>query len=462
GDVLEITGKSDQAITSYLKAIELNPEIDRPHLCLWNLFLKQDKWEKAEKIYRQEIEKNPRNFWLWNYLGNTLVKQQRLDEAIASYQKALSIQPNISEIYQFLGDAFIQQQRWDEAAIIYLRAVELNPELSWSNYNLWNTLERCGKLDKVVNLYRQFIQQNPDSYLSYINLGEILTKQNQIDEAIIYYQTACYQQTLKSYPSLCQKQWNLTDIQSPNFLIIGVGKGGTTSLFSYLIQHPQILSPVVKEINFWSMNFNKGINWYLSHFPTIPNHENLITGEASPSYLGNWEAPDRIFNYFPEIKLIIMLRNPVDRAISHYYHWRRINRENRPLETALKEELENWQIIYKNSPLDTNYWHHGLYYLGTGIYIDFIHNWMRIFPQEQILILPTEEFYRTPTTMMKRVFDFLGLPNYKVPDYQKLNLGSYPPISKSLHQKLTNFFRPHNQKLEEYLEMTFHWETRDG
>ncbi|NEP04403.1 MAG: hypothetical protein F6K25_10800 [Okeania sp. SIO2G4] len=60
--------------------------------------------------------------------------------------------------------------------------------------------------------------------------------------------------------------------------------------------------------------------------------------------------------------------------------------------------------------------------------------------------------------MIERVFDFLNLPNYQIPDYQKLNLGSYLPISKSLHQKFTNFFRPYNQKLEEYLEMTFDWE----
>ena len=117
------------------------------------------------------------------------------------------------------------------------------------------------------------------------------------------------------------------------------------------------------------------------------------------------------------------------------------------------------KMIYKNSPLDSSYWHHGLYYLGTGIYIDFIHNWMSIFPKEQFLILSTEEFYRNPKTIMKEVFDFLGLLNYNVPEYKKLNLGSYPSISKSMQQKLSNFFRPHNQKLEECLGMKFNWET---
>ncbi|NES77221.1 MULTISPECIES: hypothetical protein [Okeania] len=64
--------------------------------------------------------------------------------------------------------------------------------------------------------------------------------------------------------------------------------------------------------------------------------------------------------------------------------------------------------------------------------------------------------------MIERVFDFLNLPNYQIPDYQKLNLDSYPPIKKLLHQKLTNLFSPHNQKLESNLEMKFNWETRDG
>ena len=151
---------------------------------------------------------------------------------------------------------------------------------------------------------------------------------------------------------------------------------------------------MVKEVDFWSINFKNGINWYLSHFPALPSNQNFITGEGSPSYLGNLEAPGRIFSYFSKIKLIIILRNPVDRAISHYHHWLRINKENRLLETALNQELESWKMIYKNSPLDSSYWHHGLYYLGTGIYIDFIHNWMSIFPKEQFLILSTEEFER--------------------------------------------------------------------
>ncbi|MDE5109259.1 MAG: tetratricopeptide repeat protein, partial [Trichodesmium sp. St17_bin3_1_1] len=139
------------------------------------------------------------------------------------------------------------------------------------------TLDRCHKLDAVVNLYRQFIKKNPDSFLSYLHLGEILTKQNQINEAIICYQTACYQQTIKSYPYLFKKKWDFTEVKNPNFLIIGVGKGGTTSLFSYLIQHPQVLPPVVKEVDFWSINFKNGINWYLSHFPALPSNQNFIT-----------------------------------------------------------------------------------------------------------------------------------------------------------------------------------------
>ncbi len=459
-DALVETDKLDAAITSYLHAIQLNPDSPWSHICLWKIFLKKDKWDEAIIIYRQAIEFNPNAFWLWTYLGNALVKQGKLETGITCYQKAIELQPENSEIYRFLANAFIKNNQWKAAANAYLRAIQINPEISWADRGLWSffkTLENANKFDEAVSIYRKKIALNPESVLSYINLGEILTEQGKINEAIICYQTACYQQTLKSYPTFVQNYWNLEQLRGPDFIIIGVGKAGTTSLYSYLTQHPQVLPPIVKEIKFWSGYFERGIDWYLAHFPPTPKQENYCTGEASPGYFGNPEAASRIFSFFPKIKLIILFRNPVDRAISNYYHWVRLNKENRSFETAINYELEILQNSTENSNFCSNGRQKNLYYLPVGLYIKLLQKWMSIFPKEQFLILKTEDFNANPANTMKQVFKFLDLPDYQIPDYQKLNIGSYPNIKDSIRQKMSDFFRPYNHRLEKYLGMKFNW-----
>ncbi|MGD1808312.1 tetratricopeptide repeat protein [Dapis sp. BLCC M126] len=468
-DVLVEKDEIDAAITNYLKAIQLNPDSPWSHICLWEILLKKNQWDEAIITYQEAIKLNPNAFWLWTYLGNALVKQGNLERAITCYQKALKIQPEIYEVHKLLGDAFVKNDRWEAAANSYLQAISINPEISWADSGLsilLNVLHKTNKLDEAAKLYQKKIELNPQSILTYINLGQILTSQEKIDEATICYQTACYQKILKSHPNFVEKHWNLEQFQKavrkPDFLIIGVGKGGTTSLYTYLTQHPQVLPPLLKEINFWSGNFEKGINWYLSHFPPIPKSENYFTGEASPGYFGNLEAATRIFSFFPKIKLIILLRNPIDRAISHYYHWVRLNKENRSLETAINYELEILQNFRYNSNFCLNHWQQNLYYLAPGFYIKFLEKWMAIFRKEQFLILKTEDFNTNPVNVMQQVLKFLDLPDYQIPDYQKLNVGSYPDVKDAIRQKMSDFFQDSNQKLEEYLDMKFHWETWGG
>lgn len=103
----------------------------------------------------------------------------------------------------------------------------------------------------------------------------------------------------------------------PDFIIIGAQKGGTSSLFSYLKQHSQLQLPDKKEIHFFDNDYQKGVNWYRSHFP-MKIFDNIKTGEATPYYLFHPHAPQRIFQHCPKVKLIVMLRNPTDRAYSHY------------------------------------------------------------------------------------------------------------------------------------------------
>src|SRR5690242_6983741 len=134
----------------------------------------------------------------------------------------------------------------------------------------------------------------------------------------------------------------------PDFLIIGTQRGGTTSLYHYLEAHPCIGPSTTKEIHFFDRRVNKGIAWYRGHFPTrIEKYyvERLhgrafITGEASPSYLFHPHVPRRIAKVLPHTKLIILLRNPIDRAYCQYYHSLELGYETLSFEEAIQGEEE--------------------------------------------------------------------------------------------------------------------------
>jgi hypothetical protein len=147
----------------------------------------------------------------------------------------------------------------------------------------------------------------------------------------------------------------------PSIIIIGAQKSGTSSLFYYLGQHPQIIPSYKKEVHFFDGglnpnvdNFNKGEPWYRSHFPLKRNTiNNQKAFEASPLYLFNPLSPQRIYELIPEVRLIAVLRNPVERAISHYFHEKWAGREPFPIMKALQSEEKRLSPVinkqdYKN------------------------------------------------------------------------------------------------------------------
>ncbi|WP_445173186.1 sulfotransferase, partial [Microcoleus sp.] len=371
------------------------------------------------------------------------------------------------------------QKYWEEAAAAFFQAIEINPDLPWwFYYNLWEVFVRQNKLDEVENLCREVVAAKPEAFWPYLNLGEALTRQGKIAEAIDFYRTVSYKQSFASLISkrtgkmpvpqeqtgkmpVPQEQtgkmpvpqnWNLKPVEVPNFIIIGCQRCGTTSLYTYLAQHPQILTPIKKEMDFFSWHFDRGIDWYLAHFPPMPPGEKFLTGEASPSYFDSREAPERLYSLFPEAKLIVLLRNPVNRAISQFYRLTGLNWEARSLDRVITNEIErlnqNPEYIIGEEPGN---------YLARGRYIEFIKNWRTFFPREQLLILKSEDFYAGAATTVKQVLEFLDLPEYQLSEYQNANPGSYPPVNQSIRDWLRDYFRPYNQQLEEYLCRKLDW-----
>jgi hypothetical protein len=258
----------------------------------------------------------------------------------------------------------------------------------------------------------------------------------------------------------------------PHFLIIGAGKSGTTSLYHYLIQHPFIFGPRPKEINYFNINYHKGISWYESYFNPnqylIPQELQayFVTGEATPDYLFNPHAPQRVKNDLPQVKLIILLRNPIDRAYSHYFMRVKLNQETLGFEEAIEAEIEQEQAILKGELekllVDKNYYslNCSIYlYLARGIYINQVKNWLNLFPPEQFLIIKSEDFFANPTEIYKQVLAFLGLPNYELKMYKRYNQNQYPLLIKpEIRERLSSYFAPYNEELYKYLKTNFNWD----
>lgn len=247
----------------------------------------------------------------------------------------------------------------------------------------------------------------------------------------------------------------------PDFLIIGTQKGGTTSLYHYLTRHPQILPAAQKEVHFFDFNFERGLDWYESQFPPEAKEKNLLTGEASPYYLFHPLVPKRVKLLFPDVKLIVMLRNPVTRAWSHYNHEVRWGFENLSFEEAIAHESERLAGEVQKMFFDETYYsynHQHYTYLSRGIYADQLRTWLELFPKEQFLILQSEAFYANPADTLTQTLAFLELPPVEIEDYPKYNAGEYRQIPEVLQRDLTHYFMPHNQRLDRDLNVNFSWD----
>lgn len=234
-------------------------------------------------------------------------------------------------------------------------------------------------------------------------------------------------------------------------MIIGAARTGTSSLHRNLQTHPQLLGPNLgkigvagwdKEAHFFDKDgkFNKGISWYLRLWPDI---EGPLKFESTPHYLYDIRVPGRIKKTLPnwnKLKFIVMLRDPVLRAWSHFWHWR--NRHRMPV-NALFTPNADW--------------------IKKGLYLEQLQNWHKHFRKEQFLIIKSEDFYANSQAVILEVHKWLGIeqvyvekPVYFDPKRGNQNKkNNYPSIPKSGRRQLSEFYRSHNKELFKYLGKEF-------
>ena len=252
----------------------------------------------------------------------------------------------------------------------------------------------------------------------------------------------------------------------PDFIIIGSMKCGTTSLYYDICEHPCASPAAYDEIGFFDSNFHLGLNWYRSMFPTKRRIEDIrrkegvaITGEDTPFYFWNPVAAKRIQKLLPNIKLITILRNPIDRAYSEYQDLVSSESNSPSFETFIENEIntrrkdssliteENFEIFnQKNS------------YLLKGIYVDQLKIWAGLFPKEQIFTLSTENLNSEPITALESVFQYLNLPDYKIKNIQRQKQKKYVPMNSQTRKILIEFFKPQNERLFKFIGKKFDWD----
>jgi hypothetical protein len=195
----------------------------------------------------------------------------------------------------------------------------------------------------------------------------------------------------------------------PTFLIIGSQKAGTTSLYNVLRKHPQIFMPEIKEINFFFHErlYKRGIDFYKQYFMNGKKNSNVI-GEASPGYICHPKAPKRIKKHLPDIKLILTVRNPIERAYSQYGDNRRKLSESLTFEETLSVALSD---VYEPGQLG---------YFSRGVYITYIKRYLEYFDRKQLLILVFDDLVDNPLSFYKRCFRFLYVDDsFECPEIQQ-------------------------------------------
>lgn len=245
----------------------------------------------------------------------------------------------------------------------------------------------------------------------------------------------------------------------PDFIIAGTQKGGTTSLFDYLIQHPNVLPPIEKEIHYFDSKINAGKNWYKAHFPFVKN-ENFITGEASPSYLYFEPCHEAIHKLVPNAKIILVLRNPVDRAFSHFHMMqKRFKVENRSFSEAIRSSaVSNIDVNAGSSQQIISKKDQHFSYVERGFYLQQIKSLLRFFPKNQLKVYSSESLFADPQKVVNDVFDFLSLAPYDSVDFVPSNTGSYvSKMSQEDRSYLEEIFQEPNENLFSFLEKTFPW-----
>lgn len=256
----------------------------------------------------------------------------------------------------------------------------------------------------------------------------------------------------------------------PSALIIGARKGGTRALIDMLKCHPEVVT-AVSEVHYFDRdeNFSNGVQWYIDKMPLSTISQ--ITIEKSPSYFVSHLAAQRIYNMSPNIKIILIIRNPLDRTVSDYTQLLRKGRN--------RGSFEGEVFLSPSGEVNSAF-----YPVSISMYDVHFERWLKYFKLNQILVLDGDGLIKNPVMELKRVEDFLGVGKFFSDEmfyfnatkgfycWKKIDEGGHrvpfclgsakghplPQLSNDTVNRLVSFFRPHNKHFFAQIQQSLNWD----
>jgi sulfotransferase family protein len=244
----------------------------------------------------------------------------------------------------------------------------------------------------------------------------------------------------------------------PTALIIGAQKAGTTALYAWLRRHPAVAGPAWKEVNYFDRRYAKGERWYRGNFPVARGATVVL--EATPGYLFHPLAPLRVRGLLPAARLVALVRDPIARAYSHYQHEVTLGREPLAFEDAIEAEEGRMEGELERMLADPAYFSYAWWnytYLARGRYAEQLERWLAAFPEEQVLVVPTDDLAERPAETYAAVLAHVGAPAHELGEYPRVFGRSYGDMRPETRARLGKYFAEPNRRLYELLGRDLGW-----
>ena len=252
----------------------------------------------------------------------------------------------------------------------------------------------------------------------------------------------------------------------PDFIIIGAKRTGTTTLYRALEEHPGTKPMMprfakLKSPHYHDLHYDESVDWYRGHFPIRRRGDTSVRGEGNPYCLVHPLAPRRVFETSPEVTLLVCLRDPAERALSH--HWDRVREgiETLSLEDAVAAEPERIaglsEALERGDLTASDAFEH-FSYITRGHYAEQLERWLEYFPPEQLIALRSEDLYTSGQAVVDRIYTSLGLAPHTPKLGRHHQRADRPPLDAAARDLLTPLFEESNRRLAELLGTPLWWD----
>ncbi len=255
----------------------------------------------------------------------------------------------------------------------------------------------------------------------------------------------------------------------PGLLIVGAQRCGTTSMYRALAQHPALIKPVLRKgVHYFDVDYRDDLRHYRAHFPLARTGRASaaqvgsapVAFESSPYYLWHPLSAERIAADLPGATIVVLVRDPVERAYSAYTHELARGYETEDFETALKledERLDGAEDRIRADPATENHSHRHHAYVRRGQYAEQLERLAGHVGRENVIVIDSHDFFADPAPAYGRVLDQLALPGWPEVVFDQHNARSRLPLDEATRRRLRDHFEPHDRRLEPWLGATPSW-----